>query len=197
MQDIFAATMHHLRQNTAFYSFFALLILALGFIVPIPTTLILYLNGMVLGVVAGTLFSLASMLIIAIIGYAMGINKMIPFRPENNPKAGHILSLYGHAAIFLTRGIPVLSEQICYVCGFKRFDFTRFLALNFIGFLPICSLHAIFGNMGYLGGEVFLFSFTASNLFAIALWYIGKKGLLKNEWVKKNPIQGGKIDQIA
>ncbi len=165
------------------FAIVSFLVLASDIVLPIPSSIVMYINGYFLGVISGTLVSLGGLMVGAILGYFIGKAGSNHYQPKDKEKADQILSRYGPSAIFLTRGIPILSESICFVCGIHKIDFKRYLFLNFIGYLPVCLLHAIFGNMGYEGGGIFIFSFASSIIVSMIFWFFGKYISPKNELV--------------
>lgn len=181
MENYFSNILELLQENPVQFGIVSFLILASDIILPVPSTIVLYINGYFLGIISGSLVSIAGLMVGALIGYQIGKVSSNIFQSENNKKAHSILNTYGPAAIFLTRGIPILSESICFVCGYNRIDFTRYILLNFIGYLPVCVLHAIFGNLGYEGGGVFLLSFGCSIAMSVVFWFFGKKLFPGNE----------------
>lgn len=181
MEKYFSDTLHLLKEHPFQFGIISFLILASDIILPIPSSIVLYINGFFLGAIGGTFVSMAGLMAGAVIGYIIGKSSSNVLKSERHHKANRVLSRYGPAAIFLTRGIPILSESLCFVCGYNRIDFKRYLMLNFVGYLPVCSLHAIFGYMGYAGGSIFLMSFTVSVAISIVFWFFGKKILPGHE----------------
>jgi len=179
----FSDILHLLKENPLQYGIASFLVLASDIVLPVPSSIVLYLNGFFLGVLFGTLVSMCGLMVGCIIGYFIGKASSNIFKSESNKKANQILSRYGPPAIFLTRGIPILSESICFVCGFNKINFRRYLMLNFIGYLPVCLLHAIFGNLGYQGNSAFLMSFVLSIIISVIFWYFGKKILPENDLI--------------
>ena len=185
-EGYFSDVLHELKENPLQFAIFSFLILSTDIILPVPSSIVLYINGFFLGPISGALVSICGLMVGAVIGYYIGSSGSNYFKPEKNLKAQKIMSKYGPAAIFLTRGIPVLSESICFVCGYNKINLKRYLILNFIGYLPICFLHSIFGNLGYEGGGVFLLSFTLSIALSVAFWFFGKRILPEGEWEVDN-----------
>ena len=181
-EGYFSDVLHDLKENPLQFAIFSFLILSMDIILPVPSSIVLYINGFFLGVIAGTLVSISGLMVGAVIGYFIGKSGSNYFKPEKNLKAQKMIARFGPASIFLTRGIPVLSESICFVCGYNKINFKRYLLLNFIGYLPICLLHSIFGNLGYEGGGIFLLSFTLSIALSVAFWFFGKRILEESEW---------------
>ena len=158
------------------------LILAGDIVLPVPSSIVLYINGFFLGAISGTAVSLGGLMVGCIIGYYLGKVGASFLKPERNSKADIILKKYGTAAIFLTRGIPILSESICFVCGYNRIPFKHYLLLNLIGYFPVCLLHAVFGSMGYKDANTFLLSFACSIALSIGFWFFGNKIIQVEDW---------------
>lgn len=183
LEDYFSNILHLLKDNPIQFGIVSFLVLASDIVLPVPSSIVLYINGYFLGVLAGSAVSLMGLMVGAILGYYLGSKGSEIFQSESNQQANQILSKYGPAAIFLTRGIPILSESICFVCGYNKVDFKKYLLLNLIGYLPVCILHAIFGNLGYESGGIFLLSFASSIAISIIFWFFGKKILPENKLI--------------
>lgn len=179
MENNFSDTLHLLKDNPFQFGIVSFLTLASDIILPVPSSIVLYLNGYFLGIIAGTLVSLSGLMVGCVIGYYIGKSSSSLFKIDQNQKAQDILTKYGPSAIFLTRGIPVLSESICFVCGYNKLDFSRYLFFNLIGYLPVCFLYALFGSLGFMSSKAFLLSFSASIVVSIIFWFFGKKVLDK------------------
>ena len=175
LEDSFSDTLHLLENNPIEFGIISFAILASDIILPVPSSIVLYINGYFLGILAGTLVSLSGLMVGCIIGYFIGKASSNLFDSTSNQKADKLLSKYGPPAIFITRGIPILSESICFVCGYNRTRFRQYLLLNFIGYLPVCIIHAIFGKLGYEDTNMFLLSFAASIVISVIFWFFGKR----------------------
>ena len=182
MEQSFSDILHLLKDNPMKFGLVSFLILASDIILPVPSSIVLYINGYFLGPLLGALISLAGLMVGCVIGYYIGKTSSNLFKSDRNQKAQEILSKYGPSAIFLSRGIPVLSESICFVCGYNKLDFSRYLFFNLIGYIPVCLLYALFGSMGYMSSKAFLLSFTASIVVSVVFWFFGKRllpGIMK------------------
>lgn len=180
LENSFSDTLHLLSEHPIQFGIVSFLILASDIVLPVPSSIVLYINGYFLGIIGGTAVSLGGLMVGAIFGYYIGKASSSIFNPASHQKASNLLSKYGPAAIFLSRGIPILSESICFVCGYNKTDFKNYLLLNFIGYLPVCLLYAIFGKIGHEGGNTFLLSFVCSIALSVVFWFFGKKLLPRN-----------------
>ena len=144
------------------------LLLVLDIILPIPSTIIMYLNGFVMGLLIGTIVSFISLLCSSICGYAIGktLNK------SNYEKYQRFYDKYGPSAIILTRGMPIMAEAISIMCGYIRIPFRRFLFFQAIGYLPVCLIYAYLGTIAN-ENEAFLPVLGISIIITILFWLYG------------------------
>lgn len=156
------------------FSFSAIsgLILVGDIVLPVPSSVVMYLNGYVLGTGYGTLLSFVSLMISSVLGYGLGGAPRFIKLIQSKKQTSKILEKYGGIAIILTRGIPILSESICMVCGYNKMNFKNYMTFNFIGFLPICILYAY---MGTIASELnaFLYALILSIVVTILFWGLG------------------------
>ena len=160
------------QNNQSGYSWLSFLVLSSDIVLPVPSSIIMYTNGLALGLLKGALLSLASVMVGSTVGYYLG--RASAFRSTTSDKAMAIMEKYGALGIIITRGIPILSESIVFTAGYNRLNFKLFTLLNFIGYLPVCFIYAYFGQLAQ-DANLFLISFAASLLVSVALWVFGKK----------------------
>lgn len=163
LEDNFSQLLTNSAQETKLYFIgISFSLLALDVFLPVPSSIVLFFNGSVLGLFFGTLLSLAASLVSALLGFYFGkafyqrMNR--GYHPEELAKAQYIIERYGFAGIIATRGIPILSEAISILCGNMNYNFTKFFTASFIGFLPICLLYAYIGSHS-LDANSFLWAF--------------------------------------
>ena len=183
VEDQFSSTLNVLSNLPVKYSIVSFLVLASDIIFPVPSSIVLYLNGYILGVIPGTIISIGGLMVGCVIGYYIGKYSSSLFNISKNLKAQHLLSKYGPSAIILTRGIPILSESICIVCGYNALNFRKYILLNCIGYIPVCLIQAYFGNLGFEGKNIFLLSFACSIALSICFWFFGKRLLQESTHV--------------
>lgn len=166
------------KTNRLSYSLFSFLFLTSDIILPIPSSIVMYLNGMILGLSLGTFLSLTSSILSSIIGYYLGVNfKFIEKRFHTQKEiedADNLFNTCGDILIIISRGIPVLSETISVVSGTRLVGLKKFTLYNFLGYLPICIIYSLAGFFGR-GKEQFLLSFMLVLLISCAFWLIGRK----------------------
>lgn len=145
------------------------LLLLSDIFLPVPSSVIMYLNGFVLGVVRGTVLSLVALQLAATVGYYAG---QLGTRWVGVAGAEALLRRYGDVAILLSRGVPVLSESICLMAGLHRYPLRRYWWLNLLGYTPLCVLYAY---LGYTGQQqhAFLLALLISILLTTTFWIAG------------------------
>lgn len=174
------------NQYRGSFALISFLVLAGDILLPVPSSIVMYLNGMVLGIVGGTLLSFGALMIGSVIGYLIGKFSTQVFKNNNNERALAILENYGPAILVLTRGIPILSESLCFVCGYNRTNFKKYLLFNAIGYLPVCLIYSIFGSLAKSDSSSFLWSFAASIAISGLVWFIGRKLFQPAHFNRKN-----------
>ena len=144
----FHALLLGLKDRRNDYALFRIIILSLDIVLPVPSSIIMYLNGSTLGLLPGFATSFIAVTISVIAGYFIGLS----FTPGKSKRllvqSNALLDRYGFLAIIISRGIPILSESICITCGYNRYNFWRYLAFNLIGYIPICMIYAYSGPAG-------------------------------------------------
>jgi uncharacterized membrane protein YdjX (TVP38/TMEM64 family) len=166
--------------NRLQYALASFAVLVSDIFLPVPSSIVMYLNGLFLGLFSGFALSMASVLCSALIGYFIGRGSSTALRSKPDQVSDNILKKYGYLAILITRGIPVLSESVCIVCGFNRYGLKRYMLWNFLGYVPVCAIYAYAGSVSG-SKEQFLISFGASVLISGILWLFGKKLIDRTE----------------
>lgn len=168
------------QSNKQEYVWISGLFLSSDILLPVPSSIIMYANGLVLGTIWGTLLSMVCALISSCVGYVLGLLSAKTLRASKREEATNILNKYGVIGIIVSRGVPILSESISYTAGYMRMKFKTFFVLNVIGYLPITLLYAYFGSLGS-DLNIFLYCFAASLLISVILVVFVKKHLAFND----------------
>ncbi len=148
-------------------------VLASDIVLPVPSSIVMYMNGYILGAMNGSAISLLSLMVSSVAGYYIGKFTSMGLKSKADDKAANILSRYGMAAILISRGIPILSESVCVLCGYNKMPFRQYLILNLVGYIPLCLLYAFCGSLGY-DQNTFLLSFACSLVLSALFWFAGK-----------------------
>jgi uncharacterized membrane protein YdjX (TVP38/TMEM64 family) len=163
-----------LKTKPVEYSVYSLVILSADIVLPVPSSIVMYLNGFVLGIYGGAVLSFASLMVSSVAGYFIGKLTLGFQKKEPEKQASHLLHTFGALAIIITRGIPVISETICIVCGYNKMPFRKYVLNIIIGTVPLCILYAYFGYIGKDKND-FLPAFVCSILVSALFWILGKK----------------------
>lgn len=183
LETQFTTILSNLEQYQWQFALVSFFILSADILLPVPSSIVMYMNGYVLGIIGGSLVSLVALLLGSVIGYYLGKLTSMGVKANREERAKLFLQKYGALAILITRGIPILAESICVVCGYNKMPLKQYFLLNAIGYIPLCLLYAIFGQAGYDSNN-FLLSFVLSLLVSAAFWFFGKTYLHKSQNLK-------------
>lgn len=174
VEPFFGDLLSQVKDNPFDYASLSFIILVSDIILPVPSSIVMYSNGAILGMLNGFLLSLISVILSSVVGYFIGRGSSAILKSEVDVSAKKILEKYGYPAVLITRGIPIISESVCIVCGFNRYNFVVYLALNVAGYIPICLIYAYFGSIA-ANQNLFFISLGSSLLVSFLLWVFGKK----------------------
>ena len=117
LEDVFSDLIADSANRTkSYFSIISFSLLALDVFLPIPSSIVMFFNGSVLGFLIGGVLSLISSLVSSVVGYFFGkifykkINKN--YTEDELFKSAHIINNYGFSGVIMTRGIPILSEAV-------------------------------------------------------------------------------------
>lgn len=142
-----------LESTSSVISFAVLSFLALlsDILLPIPSSLVMILNGKVLGPLWGTLLSLVAGLASSSIGFYLGrsSNKVFNrFFNEQEAEAGNrFFHRFGSVSIALSKALPVLAEAVALLAGTTAVPFRTFLAFSLVGQAVVALAYAWLGSM--------------------------------------------------
>ncbi|WP_017733593.1 TVP38/TMEM64 family protein [Nafulsella turpanensis] len=120
-------------------------------LLPVPSSLVMILNGKVLGPFWGAILSLFSGLAGAVIGFYLG-RKAEPFfkrffSAKERDAGNRLFERYGKLSIAISKALPVLSESIAFLAGTTRISYKAFLLYSFIGQSVVSLVYAWIGSM--------------------------------------------------
>lgn len=152
-------------------------LLAIDVVAPVPSSIVMTVNGTLFGMLPGTALSLSGSLAAAIIAYWIGTkgkNAGERWMGREAVACAHTFFVnHGVVAVIVSRPIPILAEAIGIIAGVSRMPAKRFLWAAALGLLPTSLVYSIAGaysknlNTGiYAMGGVFVLA----GLF----WAIGK-----------------------
>jgi uncharacterized membrane protein YdjX (TVP38/TMEM64 family) len=151
-----------------------ILLLMADVLIPVPSTLVMLLNGGLFGILPGAFFSLVGSLGAAWIGFSLGrlgspwFLRFIP--ADQMSRANHLLKKWGLIAIIITRPVPLLAETMAVVAGASALPWNQLTLAAFLGSLPTVILYAAVGATAVTLNSS-LFSFVLVILIAALFWY--------------------------
>lgn len=182
METFFSNSLNKVSHSPYTFASISFLVLTLDIVLPVPSSVVMYINGYVLGVLAGSALSLISLLAGAILGYFLGKLTSAGVKAKSDSATENIMAKYGAMAILISRGIPIISESVCIVCGFNKMPFKQYVMFNILGYLPLCLVYAYCGNVGY-DKNTFLLTFGFSVLLTVIFWIIGRALLFRPDHI--------------
>lgn len=183
LEDYFTDLLISARDQPGRYALISFWVLASDIVMPVPSSIVMYYNGLVLGFFKGSGLSLISLFISGTIGYWIGYSSAFGFNHQKNEKANNLIKNYGSLGMILSRGIPILSESVCFTAGYNRMSFKSYTFLNIAGAIPISLVYGYFGGMGKENGLLY-YSFGLSILISLVLFLGGRKIMSKLSRVK-------------
>jgi uncharacterized membrane protein YdjX (TVP38/TMEM64 family) len=152
------------------YSILSFFLLLSDILLPIPSSLVMYMNGAVLGLVSGTLLSLLASQAGGMLGYLIGRKSGDFFRKKGPAlRTQQFLNRYGGLGIVISRAVPILSEMVSFTCGYQGYSSRVFFLWNALGYLPVCTFYATLGHWG-MERDQFLLSVGVSVFASFLFW---------------------------
>lgn len=141
-------------------------LLAGDIVLPVPSSLVSTACGALLGFVPGMLASTAGMTASCAVGYRLGRalarGRALGIMDERDLRAASApMERYGHWAVVVLRGVPVLAEVSVVLAGMGGMPFHRFMCMTSLANLGISAAYALAGS-ATSGGDSFLLPFAAS-----------------------------------
>jgi uncharacterized membrane protein YdjX (TVP38/TMEM64 family) len=176
LELFFNTLQNRFRENPFSFAFISFIILASDIVLPVPSSIVMFVNGYVLGTAFGAAISLIASLFGSVLGYYIGSFTSFGLKSKSDNYVKKLIETYGPLTILISRGIPVLSESVSIVCGYNQMSFKSYFTFNLFGYIPICLIYSFFGNVGY-DKHLFLISFGFSLFISAAFWFLGKSFL--------------------
>jgi uncharacterized membrane protein YdjX (TVP38/TMEM64 family) len=116
---------------------------------PVPSSGVMLLHGMLFGLWVGAALSLAGSLGAAAVGFALGragngrIRRLVT--PEEHDRAGRLLARWGALAIVASRPVPMLAETVMILAGASPMPWGRAMLAALAGTVPAALAYAAVG----------------------------------------------------
>ncbi|PSR53487.1 hypothetical protein AHMF7605_08085 [Adhaeribacter arboris] len=140
----------HSEKSIATYTCLSFSFMALDTLLPVPSSLLMILNGKILGLFWGTLMSWSSSLLASVFGFYLGrsanpyFDKF--FSGQDKAFSNNFFQKFGNLAITISKALPILSEAISFVAGTTAISFKTFLLYSSLGHLVVSVIYAYLGN---------------------------------------------------
>lgn len=174
---------HSLMQNAGpGTALLGIALLVADVLIPVPSALIMLLNGALFGIIPGALLSLVGAMGATWFGFYLGragtpwLNRLVP--TEQVAQANVLLQKWGLVAVIITRPVPLLAETLAVVAGTSPMTWTELTLASLAGSLPMALVYAITGATAVTFNGALL-SFILVILIATAVW-LGRDWLYKN-----------------
>jgi uncharacterized membrane protein YdjX (TVP38/TMEM64 family) len=163
------------------------LILSIDLILPVPSSIVMVMSGVMLGTWLGTAASFVGAMLAALVGYygcRVGGQRVFTrfVGDADQNKVKEWFEDYGVAAIIISRPVPMLTEILSCMAGLSRVKPASFITATIVGTLPICLIYA------YVGQLYGLNSLESNAGIATMVWItvaIPACGWLFTHWVKR------------
>ena len=132
------------------YTLLSFCFLAIDTLLPVPSSLLMILNGKILGPFLGALVSFFASLLSSAFGFYLGrsansyFNKF--FSAQDQAYSNNLFRKFGNLAITISKALPVLSEAISFVSGTTAIPFKIFLLYSATGHFVVAVIYAYLGS---------------------------------------------------
>lgn len=146
-------------------------------VAPVPSSIIMFVNGVLFGVFLGSLLSILGGLGATLTGHWIGTKGEAAGKRWMGEmaldRARTFFQKHGLIALIVSRPIPILAEAISIIAGISGMPRKQLIPGTILGLIPAAVLYAVAGayavdlNSG-------LYAFLAVMLLATAVWGIGR-----------------------
>ncbi|HLH30264.1 MAG TPA: VTT domain-containing protein [Terriglobia bacterium] len=125
-------------------------LLASDIFLPIPSTVVMVLGGVLFGTVTGAVLALVG----SILGNWLGFELMYRYgaamsgrfvSEDEVQRMQPVLDRFGSVAVIVSRPVPIMMETLSFLSGLARMPRSRFLLASLVGTIPICALYSYAG----------------------------------------------------
>lgn len=155
----------------------SLALLVSDIVLPVPSSVVMALNGRLFGVGVGAALSVAGTVGAAMFGVALGrrgsgaVARFVG--PREHARATALLARWGILAIVVTRPIPLLAESVAIMAGTLDLSPRRVALASALGALPPALIYALAGSAdASAAGQAVIFLGVVA--LAGLLWLVGR-----------------------
>ena len=153
-------------------------LLVVDVVLPVPSSVVMVLDGALFGVVAGAMISLAGGTAASLLAFALGrrsrslITRCVP--AEDRMAADRLLGRWGATAVLVTRPVPILAEAVAFMAGASPLALRPFTLAAVAGTLPAAALYAVAGAAATDGDPVAVLA--VGLVLAVPFWLMTRRG---------------------
>jgi uncharacterized membrane protein YdjX (TVP38/TMEM64 family) len=163
------------------YALLSFTLLVSDIVLPIPSSLIMLLNGKILGIFFGTLNSTLASTLSSAIGFYLGRKSNVYldkfFNAKEKEIGNRLFQKWGNPVILFSKALPIVSEAVSFVSGTTAITLKVFLGYSLAGNLIVSTVYAAIGKLS-----------TSLNSNGIAAIIIGSTliaGWISQKWVSR------------
>lgn len=161
-----------LSENGATAAGISTIVLAADIVLPVPSSMVMLLNGKLFGIVNGTLISCCGLLLSTLAGYALGrgLKRRIAafVSPVQQEEASRLFKRWGYLILILSRPVPLLSESLSIVAGIQKMPIWAVFLSAITGSLPGAYVYAYYGFRSNEHQNEYLSFFLVMGIAALA-----------------------------
>lgn len=153
-------------------------LLVVDVVAPVPSSIVMLVNGMLFGAVWGTLLSVAGGAGATWIGFWIGNRSESVGRRRLGERAliqaNAFFQKHGMLAVIVSRPIPILAEAVTIIAGMSKMPAQKFFLAALLGLMPTAIIYAVAGAYA-LKLQSGFWVFLAVLGLAGVVWVAGKR----------------------
>lgn len=182
----------HSSESLFTYALLSFSFLTADILLPVPSSLVMILNGEVLGFPAGAALSLVSGVLSSCIGFYLGrksnplLNKF--FSAKDREISDRLFHRFGNMAITISKALPIISEAVSVVSGTTSVTFKNFLYYSIAGHLIVSVIYAYAGSLS----STFNSNLVAALIIVLALFV----GWIMQFMMRRRPVNDRQFPRV-
>ncbi len=162
--------------NFALIAIIIIIIIALDFLLPVPSSLIMITSGIIFGGLLGGILSLVGGIIGSIINFELSrkFGKKKAHQFLGNEDSKNLIEFFnkkGALLVVLSRIIPLIMETVSTIAGLSNMSRKNFIVYSLIGLTPTSFLYSFSGE--YFSGTLSLYFIVITGfILPFLLWKI-------------------------
>lgn len=156
---------------------FIIALLIADILIPVPSSIVMIISGMLFGGFLGGLIALTGSLAGSLINFQMsrilGQTKIKRWLGEKEYNTlSKVMQKYGAYIVIFTRMVPLATESVSAIAGISNMKFARFILMNIVGFLPIVFFYSYSGAIYKEEPSSIFIVLVIGFLVPVLIWYL-------------------------